>query len=81
MRPARLSEAVSLKPTAIDSQRMVIRVEAGKGRKDRYLMLSPTLLKLLRTYWKAARPKEWLFPGDRPEQPITACAVETDPAL
>ena len=55
---------------------MVIRVEAGKGRKDRYVMLSPTLLKLLRTYWKEARPKEWLFPGDRPEQPITACAVE-----
>jgi site-specific recombinase XerD len=72
----RISEAVSLKPTAIDSQRMVIRVEAGKGRKDRYVMLSPTLLKLLRTYWKEARPKEWLFPGDRPAQPITACAVE-----
>ena len=58
----------SLKPTAIDSQRMVIRVEAGKGRKDRYVMLSPTLLKLLRTYSKAGRRKEWLFPGDRPEQ-------------
>ena len=72
----RISEAVSVKPTAIDSQRMVIRVEAGKGRKDRYVMLSPTLLKLLRTYWKAGRPKGWLFPGDRPEQPITACAVE-----
>ena len=72
----RISEAVSLKPAAIDSQRMVIRVEAGKGRKDRYVMLSPTLLKLLRTYWKAAHPKEWLFPGDRPGQPITTCAVE-----
>ena len=72
----RVSEAVSLKSAAIDSQRMVIRVEAGKGRKDRYVMLSPTLLKLLRTYWKAARLAEWLFPGDRPERPITACAVE-----
>jgi integrase/recombinase XerD len=72
----RISEAVSLKPAAIDSQRMVIRVEAGKGRKDRYVMLSPTLLGLLRTYWKEAHPKEWLFPGERPGQPITACAVE-----
>jgi integrase len=72
----RISEAVSLKPAAIDSQRMVIRVEAGKGRKDRYVMLSPTLLKLLRAYWKEAHPREWLFPGDRPGQPITACAVE-----
>jgi site-specific recombinase XerD len=57
----RISEAVSLKPAAIDSQRMVIRVEAGKGRKDRYVMLSPTLLKLLRTYWKEARPKSGCF--------------------
>ena len=40
-------------------------------------MLSPTLLKLLRVYWKEAHPKDWLFPGDRPEQPITACAVQT----
>jgi site-specific recombinase XerD len=71
----RISEAVSLKPVAIDSQRMVIRVEAGKGRKDRYVMLSPTLLKFLRTYWKEARPREWLFPGDRPEQPITAVEI------
>jgi integrase/recombinase XerD len=73
----RISEAVSLRAAAIDSQRMVIRVEAGKGRKDRYVMLSPTLLKLLRTYWKEARPKEWLFPGDRPERPITTTAVGT----
>jgi len=72
----RISEAVCLKPAAIDSQRMVIRVEAGKGGKDRYVMLSPTLLKLFRAYWKAARPQEWLFPGDRPGQPITTCAVE-----
>ena len=62
----RVSEAVRLKPAAIDSQRMVIRVEAGKGRKDRYVMLSPRLLDLLRDYWKTARPKEWLFPGDLP---------------
>src|SRR5271169_4103065 len=72
----RVSEAVRLKPAAIDSQRMVIRVEAGKGRKDRYVMLSPRLLALLRDYWKAARPKEWLFPGDLPGEPITRFAVE-----
>jgi integrase len=45
---------------------MVIRVEAGKGRKDRYVMLSPKLLDLLRDYWRAVRLKEWLFPGDLP---------------
>lgn len=72
----RISEAVHLTPGAIDSQRMVIRVEQGKGRKDRYVMLSPRLLDLLRGYWRAARPKEWLFPGDLPGQPITASAVE-----
>ena len=72
----RVSEAVSLKPAAIDSQRMVVRVEAGKGGKDRYVMLSPTLLELLRSYWKAARPQEWLFPGNRPGQPISRFAVE-----
>jgi site-specific recombinase XerD len=72
----RVSEAVHLKPTAIDSQRMVIRVQQGKGRKDRYVMLSPKLLDILRDYWRVARPKEWLFPGDLPGQPITASAVE-----
>jgi integrase/recombinase XerD len=72
----RVSEVVSLKATAIDSQRMVIRVEQGKGQKDRYVMLSPKLLETLRGYWRAARPKEWLFPGDRPEYPITRSAVE-----
>ena len=72
----RVSEAVRLKPTAIDSQRMVIRVEAGKGRKDRYVMLSPRLLDILRDYWKTARPKEWLFPGRQSGEPITTYAVE-----
>jgi len=72
----RVSEAVRLKPAAIDSQRMVIRVEAGKGRKDRYVMLSPRLLDMLRSYWRTARPKEWLFPGDLPGQPISTFAVE-----
>jgi integrase/recombinase XerD len=72
----RVSEAVRLKPSAIDNRRMVIRVEQGKGQKDRYVMLSPKLLDALRGYWRAARPKEWLFPGDHPGQPITTSAVE-----
>ena len=72
----RVSEAVRLKAGAIDSKRMVIRVEQGKGLKDRYVMLSPKLLEILRAYWKVAHPKEWLFPGTRPGQPITREAVE-----
>ena len=60
----RISEAVSLRPTDIDSRRMVVRVEQGKGGKDRYVMLSPRLLETLRDYWRRARPAgEWLFPG------------------
>src|SRR3954454_18675604 len=55
---------------------MVIRVEQGKGRKDRYVMLSPALRTLLRTYWKAERPRHWLFPGKLPGQPITTDAVQ-----
>ena len=62
----RISEAVHLKPNAIDRQRMVIRVEQGKGQKDRYVMLSPKLLETLIDYWRIVRPKEWLFPGISP---------------
>lgn len=72
----RISEAVRLKAAAIDSARMVIRVEQGKGSKDRYVMLSPRLLEILRNYWKAARPKGWLFPGIHNERPISKEAVE-----
>ena len=61
----RAAEVVSLKVCDIDSKRMVIRVEQGKGRKDRYVMLSPHLLELLRAWWRAARPQGWLFPGPR----------------
>jgi integrase/recombinase XerD len=71
----RISQAVHLKPTAIDGQRMVMRVEQGKGQKDRYVMLSPKLLDFLRYYWQARRPKQWLFPGDHPGQVITRDAV------
>ncbi len=67
----RASEVVSLKLPDIDSERMVIRVEPGKGRKDRYAMLSEHLLHLLRTYWKASRPQGWLFPGQNPVNPLT----------
>jgi len=59
----RVSEVVLLKIADNDSQRMVIRVEQGKGGKDRYVMLSPQLLRILRTYWRLARPKRWLFHG------------------
>jgi integrase/recombinase XerD len=71
----RISEAVRLKTSALDNQRMVIRVAQGKGRKDRYVMLSPKLLDTLREYWRTVRPKGWLFPGYF-GQPITRHAVE-----
>jgi integrase/recombinase XerD len=67
----RVSEVVALKIGDIDSKRMVIRVEQGKGRKDRYVMLSPNLLELLRAWWRAARPRGWLFPGRDRVQPMT----------
>jgi len=67
----RASEVVSLKVADIDSARMVIRVEQGKGRKDRYVMLSEHLLDLLRAWWKAARPQGWLFPGQNRVNPLT----------
>ena len=66
----RASEAVGLKVGDIDSGRMVIRVEHGKGGKDRYVMLSAQLLGILRTYWRLARPKDWLFPGRDESRPI-----------
>jgi site-specific recombinase XerD len=78
----RASEVVSLKVTDIDSSRQVIRVEQGKGRKDRYAMLSLDLLELLRAWWRAGREKGvmlapgsrgggWLFPGQNPVNPLT----------
>ncbi len=67
----RVSEVVSLKVCDIDSQRMLIRIEQGKGRKDRYAMLSPQLLELLRDWWRIARPPIWLFPGQNPVNPLT----------
>ncbi len=66
----RVSEVVALKVADIDSGRMLIRVERGKGGKDRYVMLSAQLLAILRTYWRLAKPRHWLFPGRDEERPI-----------
>ena len=72
----RISEVIRLRPPDIDSQRMVIRVEQGKGQKDRYVMLSPKLLKILRQWWRLEKPRPWLFPGKIPGRHITTDAVE-----
>ncbi|MEX3816666.1 tyrosine-type recombinase/integrase [Paraburkholderia sp. BR13439] len=71
----RISEATRLKVGDIDSQRMMLRVEQGKGRADRYVMLSPRLLEVLRSYWCIGRPQYWLFPGRFPDQPVGADVV------
>lgn len=71
----RLSEAVSLQSCHIDSHRMVIRVEQGKGKKDRYVMLSRKLLEILRQWWRVERPQTWLFPGDTRDGHIGNTAV------
>jgi integrase/recombinase XerD len=72
----RVSEAICLKVTDIDSKRMVIRVGGGKGRIDRYVMLSPKLLQILRKWWRVDRPKEWLFPGDQADTHIGRPTIE-----
>jgi integrase/recombinase XerD len=72
----RISEVVRLKPGEVDSRRMVIRIEEGKGRRDRYVMLSPRLLETLEKWRALGKPKLWLFPGNRSENPITRHAVE-----
>jgi integrase/recombinase XerD len=71
----RVSEVVALKVRDIDSPRMLIRVRQGKGRSDRYVILSPRLLTVLRTDWKALRPTEWLFPGRAPGAPLSTRQV------
>jgi integrase/recombinase XerD len=72
----RISEAICLVPTDIDSRRMVIRIDQGKGQKDRYVMLSPRLLETLRDWWRVEKPKQWLFRGDFPGEHITKSAVQ-----
>lgn len=73
----RLSEALHLKLTDVDSSRMMLRVEQGKGKKDRYVPLSPSLLTTLRDYWKLYQSKDWLFPGQPPSNPISPSGVQT----
>ena len=72
----RVSEVVRLRVSDIDGQRRLIRVRGGKGRKDRYTLLSEMVLKLLREYWKAYRPKDWLFPGQKEGSHLTTRTVE-----
>jgi len=72
----RIAETLHLKTEDIDSHRMVIRIEQGKGNRDRYVMLSAKLLETLRTWWRVERPRHWLFPGDRPDRPTTAHTVQ-----
>jgi integrase/recombinase XerD len=64
------------RPPAIDSHRMVLRVEQGKGKKDRYVMLSPKFLELLRAWWRQRQPRHWLFPSQRADVPMTREAVD-----
>jgi integrase/recombinase XerD len=71
----RISEALHLRVRDIDSQRMVLRIEEGKGRKDRYVPISPTLLGKLRAYWKEYQPQEWLFPGRSTKTPLSDTSV------
>ena len=69
----RISEACSLRPGDVDSERGVLRVEAGKGNRDRYTLLSPRLLQSLRDYWQADRPHgPWLFPGRAPGKQVSS---------
>jgi site-specific recombinase XerD len=67
----RLSEGTHLRPADIDSPRMLVQVRQGKGQKDRIVPLSPALLEQLRSWWRAARPQDWLFPGQDPRHPIS----------
>lgn len=74
----RVSEVVALKPTDIDSQRMCLRIEQGKGKKDRMVLLSPVLLVMLRAYWLEWKPnpKVWLFEGQKPGTPYSSRSLQ-----
>ena len=72
----RIGEVSRLKVSSIDSKRMLLHIESGKGGKDRYAMLSPRLLEVLRVYWKRARPSLWLFPGQEPGSHVSTGALQ-----
>lgn len=72
----RVSEAANLKISDIDSSNMQIHIRQGKGKKDRYCMLSPMILNILREYYKYYHPKEWLFQGSTPNKPISSRTIE-----
>ena len=72
----RVSETAHLRVSDIDSKRMQLRVAQGKGKKDRYALLSPVTLNLLRDYWRQYRPFSWLFPGRSPERPISTRSIQ-----
>ena len=72
----RVSEVVRLKIADIDSARMLLRVEQGKGGKDRYVMLSPRLLAMLRRYWRAEEPRHWLFPGHNQSRSLNPSVLQ-----
>ena len=72
----RLREASHLKVSDIDSKRMVLRIRQGKGRKDRYTLLSTAALEVLRKYWRHCRPKEWLFPGRLSDKPLSVRSIQ-----
>jgi integrase/recombinase XerD len=72
----RVGEVARLKVASIDSARMLIRIERGKGGKERYVMLSAQLLQILRAYWRLARPRLWLFPGRAADEPVSVAALQ-----
>jgi site-specific recombinase XerD len=73
----RVSEVVALKVSDIDSSRMLLRIEQGKGQRDRYAKLSPRLLEVLRAWWRAARPTDWLFPSGPAGRHLTPASLQS----
>jgi integrase/recombinase XerD len=72
----RLGEVLNLKLTDIDSGQMILRVDQGKGKKDRNVMLSPALLETLRSYWRMSRPRVWLFPSPGGKGPLNPSVIQ-----